>query len=118
MVWSALAENAAQQGVPVLFVLLPGNTQVDVTILDWYLNTFDIDAQQVDWDQPGRILTRELTARDLIVFDATPGLRAAAGDDAALFGRIDTHFGPAGHRIMGHLLTDWLLTQHPELLTG
>ncbi|MCD4686243.1 MAG: hypothetical protein K8S97_09940, partial [Anaerolineae bacterium] len=116
---SELADNAAQHGVPVIFVLLPGDMQVDDTILDWYLDVYDIDPQQVDWDQPARILTRELTARGLTVFDPTLDIRAAIADGHdALYGRVDNHFNPAGNRIMGRLLADWLLTQHPELLTG
>lgn len=116
---ASLTNAAAQHEIPVLFVLLPGTMQVDQALLDWYLDVYRIDPQQADWDQPSRILMQELTARDLIVFDTTPGIRAKiANDDAQLYGHVDIHFSPAGHQYIAHLLTDWLLTQHAELLTG
>jgi lysophospholipase L1-like esterase len=59
----------------------------------------------VDPGQPARLLAEGLRARGLDVFDASPALEAAVrAGEPDLYGRVDRHLGPAGHRVLARAL--------------
>ena len=100
-----LAASAEALNVPTLFVLLPADYQVDRERFERHLTLLRVDPDSVDLDQPSRLLRAALARRGLEVADATPALVAAYERGTRdLFGRIDAHFSPAGHRV----LADWL----------
>jgi hypothetical protein len=100
-----LAAAADALEVPTLFVLLPADYQVDRGRFDRHLTLLGVDPDTVDLDQPSRLLRSALERRGLAVADATAGLVAAYEQGARdLFGRIDAHFSPEGHRVVA----EWL----------
>ena len=108
--WADTAEICAglaaeARGVPVLFVLLPAVYQVDRTLFERHVQLLGVDPDAVDLDQPSRLLLEQLGARKLAALDATPALRAAWRAGArGLYGRVDTHLEPEGHRVVAELL--------------
>ena len=100
---AGLAADAGS--VPVLFVLLPAIYQVDRALFERHVQLLGVDPDAVDLDQPSRLLLPQLRARELTALDATPALRAAWQAGARdLYGRVDTHFEPEGHRVVAELL--------------
>jgi glucose/arabinose dehydrogenase len=100
-----IASVARQNETSVLFVLLPSDYYIDEDMLSTYLDAFRLDTSQVDVDQPARLLTAELEPLGLTVLDATGPLEAALETGRKdLFGRVDRHFGRAGHRLMADFL--------------
>lgn len=100
---------ASSYNTPVLFVLLPASYQVNKKTFDWYLNSFDIDPALVDLDQPSKILTSELTKRNLKVIDTTGALRKAYINGAGeLYGKVDPHFAPKGHQVAAETLMPYI----------
>ncbi len=96
---------AAEQGVPILFVLIPADYQIDRELFDKHVELYGIDPAQVDLDQPSRLLMAEFETRDLNVVDLTPVLLEAYADgETELYGRIDVHLAPDGHRVVAEYL--------------
>lgn len=105
--WAVTAAIAAQidsvaaaHGAATLFVLIPAEFQVDQVAYAQYLRAFDIDSTTVDLDQPSRLLAEEFGKRGLEVVDVLGPFREAHADGAGLFGLIDRHLTPAGHRLL------------------
>lgn len=103
--WAVTSGIAAQidsvavaHGARTLFVLIPAEFQVDRAAYAQYLHAFDIDSTTVDLDQPSRRLAEEFGKRGLVVIDVLGPFRKAHEDGEALFGLIDRHLTPAGHR--------------------
>lgn len=102
--------RGAEVETPTLFVMLPGWLQVDEDAYRRYRAVFGIDADEIDLDQPSRRLRQEMEARGLTVIDATPALRAAWQAGARdLYGSVDYHFDPEGHRITAEFVAEWLI---------
>lgn len=100
-----LARAAAARGTPVLFVLVPERFQVYPDDFNRYLRGFGIDSTSVDVLQPSRLLMEAFRAESLQVLDALPGMRAAAGKASErLYGRVDQHLSPAGHRALAEVI--------------
>jgi lysophospholipase L1-like esterase len=98
-----LADSAG--GTPVLFVLLPANYQVDRELFDRHVRWLRIDPGSVDLEQPSRLLRAALGARGLEASDSTPALvEAWRAGHRRLYGRVDAHLEPDGHRIV----SEWL----------
>lgn len=98
-----LAAAAAARGVPTLFVLVPERFQVYDDEFRRYLAGFGVDSSLVDVDQPSRLLREAFEAEGLRVIDALPAFRAAS-DGERLYGTVDQHFSPRGHRVLADLL--------------
>ena len=96
---------AAQYDTPVLYVLIPPPHYIDEHLLERYVRAFGLEMSQVDTAQPARLLISELAKKGLTAVDATEALRTAfnAGQKD-LYGQIDRHFAPAGHRVMAQFL--------------
>lgn len=106
-----LAQEAANRGIKTIFVLLPGVYQVDEQVGLQYARAVGADLSLVDFEQPNRLLSRELAAHGLSVVDTTPALREAhAAGETDLYGKVDTHFGPGGHRVVASMLEPVLVT--------
>ncbi len=100
-----LAASAEAVSAPTLFVLLPAGYQVDRERFERHLALLDVEPDSVDLDQPSRLLRAALAGRGLEAADATPALVAAyERGERDVFGRIDAHLSPAGHRVVA----DWL----------
>ena len=100
-------------------MLIPASYQVNKKTFDWYLNAFEIDPALVDLDQPSKILTAELTRRNLKVIDTTEALRRAYNTGAGeLYGKIDPHFSPKGHQIVAETLIPYIRPYYQETGTN
>ena len=108
---AALADSA---GVPSLFVMIPAQFQVDTAVLERNIEGYDLDATQIDLEQPNRLLGERLTAAGVRFIDALEPFRAAHGAGGRLFGTIDHHFSPEGNA----LLTDLVAPAAAELLAS
>lgn len=96
----AIVDHAAGRGVPALAVLLPGVYMIDRTISERYVASLGIDPARVDLEQPARLLGAALAARGVDTVDTSEALRRALAEGTDdLYGRVDTHLGPAGHRV-------------------
>lgn len=103
----ALAEVGAQHGTPTLFVLVPERFQVYPDEFDRYVKGFGVDAAQLDVDQPSVRLRMAFEAAGLTVVDALPALRAvAARGGPRLYGSVDQHLSPEGHRALAKVVAD------------
>lgn len=101
----SIEQEARMHETPVVFVLLPASYQVDKKAFDWYVNSFEIDPEKVDIDQPSRILATSLKRSSLAVFDTMPSLRKAQDEgNLPLYGKVDPHFSPDGHRVVAQYL--------------
>lgn len=101
-----IAEVARTHGVPTLFVLIPASYQVDTTIFRQYAEGFGLDPQQIDLDQPNRIMGERLHGTGIPVIDALPALRRAFAEGARPYGYVDRHFSAEGHEIIADLIQE------------
>ena len=100
-----IAGVAAEHGVPALFVLLPAAGQVDRQLGNAYAAAVGVKPEDVDFDQPSRLLAPLLAQQGLHAVDLAAPMRAdfeARGE--ALFGYVDTHLAPAGHAFIARQL--------------
>ena len=105
-----IATEVRAAGTEPVFVLLPGTYQVNLEVSRRYAEAAGLDLTTVDADLPGRELGARLRAAGLDVVDATPPLREALAAGAEdLFGTVDTHLGPEGHRVVASVLFPKLL---------
>jgi hypothetical protein len=97
----SIQDEAADEDVPVLFVLLPSVCQLDRRLGAAYAEALGVGEADYDLDQPSLLLGRELERQGLTWLDVLPALQAAhAAGERGLFGAVDTHLGPAGHRVV------------------
>jgi acetyltransferase AlgX (SGNH hydrolase-like protein) len=96
-----ISRVAAAHGTPVLFVLTPERFQVYADEFQRYLRGFGIDSSLVDVDQPSRMLLQGFQAEGLHVVGALSAMRAeAAKGGPRLYGTVDQHLSPDGHRVV------------------
>lgn len=108
-----IRDVARTHGVPALFVLIPAPYQVDVVEFQRALRGFRIDPAEVDLDQPNRLLTATMQVHQLDVFDALPEFRRAQRAGQRLYGKVDRHFGPAGHALLERLIEPLVVAHLP-----
>lgn len=97
---SELHRDIRARGIPALFVLIPSHYQVEPDRLREHARALGIDPARLDAEQPNRLLGERLRRRGIPVVDLLPVFREAAEGGAELYGRIDPHFSPEGHRAM------------------
>lgn len=103
-IFADLAAAADSASVPIVFVLIPAEYQVDRDLFASHAAAFGIDVADVDLDQPNERLRREMEARGLNVIDALPTFRRATRDGVTLYGSVDSHLSPSGHRVLFDVL--------------
>lgn len=96
---SEIAALANASGSEFIVVLLPADYQMDQAAFDGVVRRLGGDPAQMDVDQPNRILADSLTGRGIEVVDLLPALRAHHTMGETLFGTVDRHFSPDGHRV-------------------
>jgi len=111
-----IAAAAAARHIPVLFVLVPGNYQVEPAVFQQYLEGFDIEPATVDLEQPNRLLGATLAPYHLRTLDLLDTLRVEQRKGERLYGRVDVHFSPEGNdvveRILEPTIIEMLRTAH------
>lgn len=101
---AGIAASAREHDTRTLFALIPSAFQVDEAVFQEFALGIGLDPARIDLDQPSRILLESLTARGLTVVDLLPGLRQVHALRGPLYGRIDRHLNPEGHRVVFELL--------------
>jgi hypothetical protein len=92
---------AEVHGCAVFFVVLPSLIQVDPELMSQYAWAAGFQIDEIDIDQPTKLLVQPMRDSGLKVIDTLEDLREAYRQDRSdLFGRVDTHFGPAGHALV------------------
>jgi hypothetical protein len=101
-----IAQMGKSHNTPVLFVLIPSDSQVLQSSLAWRMEAFDVQAEEVDIEQSSAIFVPRMEALDLRLLDLLPILRAADENQVRdLYGEVDAHLGLNGHRLVAeHLL--------------
>lgn len=117
-VCAEIAEAARQYGIEPLFVFLPTPYQVYPELFHPHVRAFGIDTSAVDIDQPNRLLGARFRAAALTFVDLTDSLRVRADSGARIFGDIDRHFSPEGHRAMAALVYPWVRAQVDRVQHG
>lgn len=104
-----MAALARAHRMPIMFLLLPDVVQVQRSTLVDEAASFGIDPANVDVDQPNRRLGALMAEQGLTVLDATDTLRAVERAGERLYGKVDSHFSPAGHVVAGAYLEPTVL---------
>jgi len=105
-----ISDTAGESGARTLFVLLPGDFQVNEKEFDRFVQAFSVDPENADLYQPQRILSRLLKEGGLNMIDTTPPLiEAHQRGDSNLYGKIDTHLAPRGHQVVADFLMPHLI---------
>jgi N-acetyl-gamma-glutamylphosphate reductase len=65
----------------------------------------------VDLDQPSRNLAATFAAESLTVIDLLADFRAAARTRPKLYGTVDQHLSPEGHRLLAELVVPVAVAQ-------
>ena len=105
--WDVTAEVAAdiavvaeEHGVPIIFVILPSDYQIDEQLGENFARGFSIDPGLIDLDQSNRILTEKMKDKDLRVIDMTGNLRQAFMDGQNPYAPLDRHLSRSGQQIV------------------
>jgi len=109
-----IASAAQQHGARTIFMLVPERFQVYDDVFREYVRGFGIDESTVDVSQPSRRLYAAFGARGLDVIDVLDPFRAMATSGPRLFGTVDAHLSPAGHRALAQVV----LPRAVQLLTA
>jgi len=92
------------QEIPISFVLIPTNYQVNENIFEEYIENFNIDTDIVDLEQPNRILKERFARDSMQLYDPLYFFREKTKNGLALYGTVDTHFNAQGHEAMAEYL--------------
>jgi hypothetical protein len=104
-VLNEIAQEAANEGIPCVFALVPAPHQVDREVFARSARGFGFDMAAVDLDQPNRLLGESLRSAGHTVIDAVQEFqRAHEASGPPLFGRIDSHLSPEGHEVLYRVL--------------
>lgn len=107
---ASMAELTRKHNLPIVFVLVPDAVQVQPGLLAYQVSSFGVDSANVDVDQPSRLLRELMSAEGLTFVDATDALRTEARNGAVLYGEVDSHFSPTGHRVTAAFLEPIVVT--------
>jgi len=99
-----IRDLARAHGAPTLFVLVPASFQVDTVAFYRALNGFKIDRGAVDLEQPERLLTSTMRAYSLDLVDVLEDFRRAERSGSRLYGTVDSHLSPQGHKLLEQLI--------------
>jgi hypothetical protein len=93
-----------KHGVPVGFVLIPDEFQVNAAVLEDALQDSHIDRQSIDIEAPQRRLVRFFEERGVPCLDLEPAFSGIA--DA--YASRDTHWNVRGNRLAAKCIRNWL----------
>lgn len=95
-----------EEDVPILFFFIPSNYQVYPELLRRHARALGFDPEELDPKQPNRLLGTKLRENGLRLVDLLSSFRSAAADGAQLYGEVDPHFSPEGHRATWRAIQD------------
>ena len=109
---SDIAVIADSHNVPIMFVILPADYQVDEQLGEAFAKGSSIDPSLVDLEQSNRILAQKLMKDNFQVIDTTTALRHAFQDGRKPYADFDRHLSNSGHVVV----VDKILPTTMELL--
>jgi hypothetical protein len=95
--------------VPVAFLLIPDEFQVNPDVLALAIQESHLDRDQLDLELPQRRLGQFFRDREVPYLDLLPGFRGQAGT----YEPRDTHWNVKGNRLSASLIVPWLKSQFP-----
>jgi hypothetical protein len=105
-----IEQMAKRYDSPVLFVLIPTDSQVLQSNLAWRMEAFDVRADDVDTEQASAIFVPRMEVLGLPLLDLLPVLRQADEKQVRdLYGEVDAHLGLNGHRLVAESLLPMVL---------
>ncbi|MCC7491104.1 MAG: SGNH/GDSL hydrolase family protein [Fimbriimonadaceae bacterium] len=104
----ALRDEVRQAGADLRVVLLPEEMQVNQVAWEALLTRYP-KLRETTWDlgYPQRRLAAELARWQVPVLDVQGPFRTALAHQR-LYNLEEPHLNPAGHRLLGHLIAQWL----------
>jgi hypothetical protein len=109
-VCSEIAALGDLHGIETLFVVIPTFIQVDPRKREEFLRGFRVAPDEVDFEQPNRLLGDALLDHELTVLDALATFREARATGTQLFGRVDPHLTPDGHDLLERFIEPHVVT--------
>ena len=98
-------EEFSKYNIPLFFVLIPVHLQFDEGIFNKYLKNFDISKDEVDINQPQKILTELFQKYDIPYYDPYDYMRMKSDkNNITLYGAVDNHFNVNGHEVLSEFL--------------
>ncbi len=91
--------------IPLFFVFIPVQLQFDEGIFNKYLENFDISEDEVDINQPQKILKELFQKYEIPYYDPYDYMRMKSDrDNMNLYGAVDNHFNINGHEVLSEFL--------------
>ena len=96
---------ATEQSTPILFAQIPVHYQLSPENLIWAQEAFDITPEQIDLHQPYTELQRAADQYEVAIINLqTPLQEAMIEGETDLYGQIDPHLSPRGHKVIADFL--------------
>jgi lysophospholipase L1-like esterase len=102
-----IQQTAASVGAATFLVAIPEMAQFDDQTRARVMADYRFTEDEVDWDQPQRLLRTQAARASVPMLDLLPVFRARP-DRADLYLRLDTHFTALGHAVTAEALADFL----------
>jgi len=109
-----IKDKCDSKGIGFLVVLIPTSYQVDQKQFYDYVRMFKIDEDKVDLDQPNKELKKRLDERGIQYVELLYKFREI-NQHEPLYGKIDTHFNPDGHKAAANIIEPVLLHDIQQL---
>ncbi|MBE2196752.1 MAG: hypothetical protein IAE83_21455 [Anaerolinea sp.] len=106
-----IKQEGTKHNIPVIIVLLPTIYAVELDKLSALIDQYGLTVDDIDLQQPSRAMISYAQQYGLDIVDLTGAFRESyLANHSRLFGRVDSHFTPAGHELAANTLTPYLLT--------
>lgn len=100
-----LAGECRRRGLPLAFVLLPDEFQLNPTLREALRRRAGYEPAQIDLELPQRRFKEFADRRRLPLLDLTPELRSST---AAVFDSVRADWNERGHELIGQAVAEWL----------
>jgi hypothetical protein len=97
-----MAQTAAENRIPVLFVLIPDETQVEPGVREKVRRRFD--GASMDWELPQKKVSGLCASLGIPVLDLLPAFRRADAQGVRVYLPRDTHWTPEAQELAGRLV--------------
>lgn len=94
-----IVSAARARGLPAVVAIIPAPFQFEPDRFQAEAAAAGLRPEDVDREQSTRELGHALACRGIAVVDLTPALGAAVARGVPMYGRVDRHFTPEGHRV-------------------
>jgi len=103
-----IRDEFSARGIQLLFVLLPAVYQVEEEYFYKFVDSHGIPRDSVDLEQPNTLLATAFYRRSLPLLDPLSYMRVKADQGLHMYGGVDPHFNPEGHRIVAEYILPYM----------